>query len=66
MEKYVRVSAMNKEHPTVYTAEEIADSVRGVGEWVWDGSRYNCPICGCGSKDGGRFCKFCGARMENR
>lgn len=64
MEKYVRVSEMKKDHPTVFTAEEIADSVRGVGSWMWDGVRFTCPVCRCGSKDGGRYCKFCGARME--
>ena len=66
MEKYVRVNAMNKEHPTVYTAEEIADNVRGVGWWIWNGANFVCSNCNCGSREDSRFCKFCGARMESR
>ena len=62
MEKYIRVCEAAKEQPTIYTAEEIADNVRGVGEWQWDGSKYICPKCGCGSRDGKRFCGYCGER----
>ena len=64
MEKYIRVSEMNKDRPAVFTAEEIADNVRGVGKWIWNGDKFICPVCACGSRDGRRFCQYCGARME--
>ena len=62
MEKFIRVSDINKDHAPVYTAEEIADSYRGVGSWVWNGDVFLCTSCGCGSKDDKRFCKYCGSR----
>ena len=62
MEKYVRVNELNKDKPTVYTAEEIADAVRGVDEWVWNGSIYVCGRCGCGARDPKNFCGYCGSR----
>ena len=71
MEKYVRVTDIKldttlqlKEHPAILTAEEIADNLRGVGSWVWNGTNYLCDVCGCGSRENNRFCKFCGARMR--
>lgn len=73
MEKFIRVSDIkyvadpNKDHDvTVFSAEEIADSVRGVSYWVWNGAVYICSNCGCGSRDESRFCKFCGARNERQ
>ena len=65
MEKYVRVSEMNKDHPVVFTAEEIVDNARGVGSWMWNGANFVCSNCICGSRESSRFCKFCGARMED-
>lgn len=62
MEKFVRVSDIGKDKPAIYTAEEIADNVRGVGRWIWDGSHYICDKCGCKSREGKRFCGYCGAR----
>ena len=62
MEKFIRVVDKDNDHPTVYTAEEIADNVRGVGEWVWNGEKYLCTVCGALSRDGKRFCGYCGAR----
>lgn len=65
MEKFVRVSDIGKEHAPVYTAEQIADSYRGVGEWLPWGQNVVCGKCHSISRDGGKFCKYCGARMEN-
>lgn len=65
MEKFVRVSDIGKEHAPVYTAEQIADNVRGVGCWLWNGANFVCSNCNCGSRENRRFCKYCGARMEN-
>lgn len=62
MEKYVRASDVGKDRAKVFTAEEIADNVRGVGRWFYNGSVYLCENCGCGSKDKSRYCKYCGAR----
>lgn len=62
MEKYIRVSDLGKDKPKIATAEEIADAVRGVGEWVWNGANYVCTHCLCGSRENSRFCKFCGSR----
>ena len=61
MEKYIRVSDINKDHAPVYTAEEIADNYRGAEGWEWDGSKYVCKKCRCKTADYGRFCKFCGS-----
>ena len=63
MEKYIKVFDIEKEHPQVFSGEEIADSVRGVVPWIWNGSVWKCGKCGCGSKDKSRFCKYCGAKM---
>lgn len=65
MEKFVRVSDIGKEHAPVYTAEQIADSYRGVGEWHDWGNNVMCGNCSAISRDRNRFCKYCGARMEN-
>ena len=62
MEKFIRVSDINKEKYNVLTAEEIADSVRGVMYWEWNGVNFICTKCGCASRENSRFCKFCGAR----
>jgi hypothetical protein len=62
MEKYVRVSDIGKDKPAVYTAEEIADSVRGAGKWEYDGGKCVCFKCGCVNRDGKRFCTYCGAK----
>lgn len=64
MEKFIRVVDKDKDHPTVYTAEEIADNVRGVGEWVWRNGKAYCTRCGAASRDGKRFCQYCGSRNE--
>lgn len=64
MEKFVRVSDIGKEHAPVYTAEQIADSYRGVGEWVKVGDKDYCPNCGCASREPKRFCAYCGARNK--
>lgn len=64
MEKFVRVSDIGKDRPTVYTAEEIADVFRGVGVWVKVGDKYVCNNCGCGSRDPKKFCGYCGSRNE--
>lgn len=62
MEKYIRVCEAGKEQPKIFTAEEIADSVRGVGTWIWDGAKYHCSNCGAASREGKRFCQYCGAK----
>lgn len=62
MEKFIRVSDMNKDHAPVYTAEEIADNARGVASWMWNGEMFICTNCGSGSRDDKRFCKYCGSR----
>lgn len=64
MEKFIRVSDINKDHAPVYTAEEIADMYRGVGTWVQVGDKWACTECGCGSRDPKRFCGYCGARNK--
>lgn len=64
MEKYVRVSDFGKDKPKIFSAEEIADAVRGVGEWVWNGDKFLCTHCGALSRDGKRFCGYCGARNK--
>ena len=61
MEKFIRVSDINKDHAPVYTAEEIANSFRGVGVWVKNGDKWDCGHCGCTSRDRSEFCKFCGS-----
>ena len=65
MEKFVRVSDIGKEHAQVYTAEQIADSYRGVGAWHSYGYNVVCSNCSCIASAPSRFCKYCGARMEN-
>ena len=64
MEKYVRVNEINKDHPTIYTGEEIADIVRGSGKWNYN---YNgmpiCDRCGAANKNGKNFCTYCGAKQ---
>ena len=62
MEKYIRVSDINKDHAPIFTAEEIADKTRGVGTWVQVGDKWVCTNCGCGSRERSEFCKYCGAR----
>lgn len=62
--KYVRAIDINNPSPKVYTAEEIADAVRGVGTWVQVGDKWVCTECGCGSRDPKRFCGYCGARNK--
>lgn len=64
MEKYVRVSDLNKDTPAVYTAEEIADMYRGIGVWVKVGDKIYCPNCGCASRDPKKFCTYCGSRNK--
>ena len=63
MDKYIRVSDLNKEKPTVLTGEEIADNVRGSGKWSYN---YNgtpiCDKCGAANKSGKNFCTYCGAK----
>lgn len=60
----MRVSELTKDKPTVYTAEEIADAVRGVGELEWNGEKFMCTHCGALSRDAKRFCGYCGARNK--
>lgn len=62
MEKFIRVSDINKDHAPIFTAEEIADRTRGVGVWVENGGKVICSNCGCGSRERSEFCKYCGAR----
>lgn len=62
MEKYVRVSELKNEHPKVFTAEEIADNLRGNHGWKKEGDKYVCLDCWNVSRDCSRFCKYCGAR----
>ena len=64
MEKYIRVSELSKDKPTVYTADEIADIVRGVGVWVKVGDKWACNNCGCYSRDPKNFCGYCGSRNK--
>ena len=62
MEKYVRVSDIGKDHAKVYTAEEIADSVRGKTQFIWNGTKWICDKCGCAVRDPVHFCGYCGAK----